>query len=380
MNAYNHQTSPLNTDGADTAKILVIRFMAIGDVVLSSVLCNSLKKTFPKAQVDFLMHEVSASLFENHPYIDNVIALTKAERKNPFKYWRKIRQLTAEGYDLVVDAQSTNKSEFISMFARKRAICIGRVKKGRGRFYTNTVDAKLGGGNKVQERLRLLEPLTAMGFDVQHDEDFLINTPIALKNEMQVSMQSAGVSFERPIFLMSITAKERTKRWSMERMQAWAQYCIDAYHAQIVLFWGDAEEKSEVDTFYDNMGQHPDIYAHINSDSLPKLSALMSHCDLFLGNEGGPRHIAQATGLPSAVIFSPQSKKAEWLASNSPMHQGVEWDDVSELPAAEIDDINQHLSIGSEQYWQLYDTLKIEHAIEALDNVAMAAGVKVYEA
>ena len=137
MNAYNHQTSPLNTPTAETAKILVIRFMALGDVVLSSVLCNSLKKTFPKAQVDYLVHEVSAGLFENHPYIDNVISLSKEERKNPFKYWRKIRQITSAEYDLVVDAQSTNKSEFIAMLARKRAICIGRAKKGRGFFYTN---------------------------------------------------------------------------------------------------------------------------------------------------------------------------------------------------------------------------------------------------
>ena len=102
--------------------------MAIEDVVLSSVLCNSLKKTFPKAQVDYLVHEDSAGLFHNHPYIDNVISLNRGERKNPFKYWRKIRQITAAGYDLVVDAQSTPQSELISMLARKRAICIGHVK------------------------------------------------------------------------------------------------------------------------------------------------------------------------------------------------------------------------------------------------------------
>jgi len=174
MNAYNHETSPLNTPTAETAKILVIRFTAIGDVVLSSVLCNSLKKTFPKAQVDYLVHEASASLFNHHPYIDNVISLTEGERKNPFKYWRKIRQITSQGYDLVVDAQSTNKSDFISLFARKRAICIGYAKKRRGFFYTNKVNAKAGNVNKVAERLRLLEPLIAMGFEVKRDEKFII--------------------------------------------------------------------------------------------------------------------------------------------------------------------------------------------------------------
>ncbi len=380
MNAYNHETSPLNTPTAEAAKILVIRFMAVGDVVLSSVLCNSLKKTFPKAQVDYLVHDNSASLFENHPYIDNVIGLSKDERKNPFKYWRKIREITAQGYDLVVDAQSTNKSEFISLFARKRAICIGRVKKGRGFFYTNKVNPKAGGGNKLAERLRLLEPLIAMGFDVKHDEQFVINTPMALKNELRASMEAAGVNFNRPVFLMSVTAKERDMRWSMDKMQAWAQYAIDAYNAQLVLFSGSSEEQAEVEAFYQAMGEHPDVYPRINSDSLPKLTALMSHCDLFFGNEGGPRHLAQACGLPSAVLFSPWAKKTEWLVSDSALHQGVEWDDVADIAKSEIAAINEILEVGSEQYWELYRSLKPEHAIEILDAVAEAAGIPLRKA
>lgn len=375
MNAYNHETSPLNSPTAETAKILVVRFMAIGDVVLSSVLCNSLKKTFPKAQVDFLVHEASSYLFEKHPYIDNVISLSTEERKNPFKYWRKIRQVTAEGYDLVIDAQSTNKSEFISLFARKRAICIGRVKKGRGFFYTNKVDAKTVVGNKVKERLRLLDPLVSMGFDVKRDERFVINTPMALKNELRAGMEASGIDFNRPVFLMSVTAKELDKRWSFEKMQGWAQYAIDAYKAQIVLFWGSKEEKDDVETFYDGMGQHPDIHPYINTDSLPKLAAVMSHCDLFFGNEGGPRHIAQACGLPSASVFSPSAKKREWLVSDSELHQAIEWDDVTEFAQEDVNVINNSLKRGGEQYTQLYLTINLEHAITLLDAVALSAGI-----
>ena len=33
-------------------KILIIRFKQIGDAVLSSVICNTLKKSFPEAQRD----------------------------------------------------------------------------------------------------------------------------------------------------------------------------------------------------------------------------------------------------------------------------------------------------------------------------------------
>lgn len=36
-------------------KILVVRFKQIGDAILSSVICNTLKRTFPEAEVDYVV-------------------------------------------------------------------------------------------------------------------------------------------------------------------------------------------------------------------------------------------------------------------------------------------------------------------------------------
>ena len=60
----------------DNINILVIRFKRIGDAILSLPLCHSLKLTFPNAKVDFVLYEDAAPLFENHPYIDNVVTIT----------------------------------------------------------------------------------------------------------------------------------------------------------------------------------------------------------------------------------------------------------------------------------------------------------------
>ncbi len=375
MNAYNHETSPLNTPTAETAKILVIRFTSMGDVVLSSVLCNSLKKTFPKARIDYLVYDESAGLFELHPYVDQVVALSQSQRKNPFKYWRKIRQITAEGYDLVVDAQSTSASEFISLFARKRAICIGRVQKGRGLFYTNIVNANAGGGNKLSERLRLLEPLVAMGFDVKYDDDVVINTPMSLKNEVRADMESAGINFNRPVFMMSVASQESDKSWSLDNMAIWGKYAIDSYDAQLILIAGSAEEQVKVDAVYEAMGKPSDVYPRINTDSLSKLTALMSHCDLFLGNEGGARHLAQACHLPSAVVCSPSVKRAGWLPKESRLHQGVCWEDVVSLSQQDQYTLNANSKTDRDHYRELYNLISVDHAIEVLDSVANEAGV-----
>ena len=132
MYSINQDAHALVVSGVQKAKILVIRYQNVGDVMLSSVVCNTLKRTFPKARVDFLICDTDAELFVNHPYIDRVIALEPAQVKNPIQYWRTIRRITTETYDLVVDLQSSMKSELVSALARKHAICIGQKKNVLG--------------------------------------------------------------------------------------------------------------------------------------------------------------------------------------------------------------------------------------------------------
>ncbi len=67
-------------------KILVIRFKPIGDVVLTSVLCQTLKASFPNAQVDFLVYDIAAPLFEEQGFVDNVIGLASHVRKSPILF------------------------------------------------------------------------------------------------------------------------------------------------------------------------------------------------------------------------------------------------------------------------------------------------------
>ena len=110
----------------DNINILVIRFKRIGDAILSLPLCHSLKLTFPNSKVDFVLYEEASPLFEGHPYIDNVITITKKEQKNPFKYIKKIFNVTRKKYDIIIDIMSTPKSELFCMFSRKSAFRIGR--------------------------------------------------------------------------------------------------------------------------------------------------------------------------------------------------------------------------------------------------------------
>ena len=124
LKRHAHTSNAANSD--EMVRILVIRYKFIGDVMLTSVLCNTLKQTFPNAKVDYLIHDTSEALFSDHPFINRVFALTPQQRKNPINYFRTVGKIAARGYDLIVDTQSTQKSEFVSMLSNKSSIRIGR--------------------------------------------------------------------------------------------------------------------------------------------------------------------------------------------------------------------------------------------------------------
>lgn len=373
LKRHAHTSNAANND--EVVRILVICYKFIGDAILTSVLCNTLKKTFPKAKVDYLIYDTSESLFGDHPHINRVFALSPKQRKNPVRYVRAVAKIAARSYDLIVDPQSTQKSEFVSMLSPKSSIRIGRIKKRRGVFYTHTVDVNPEVGHKIEERLKLLQPLSDMGIEIKPASDMEIAVPQQLKADFKRRMIAVGIDFSRPVFVFSVTAKLNFKKWRTDQIAEVAEHCLRCFDAQIVLNYGSETELEDVQGFHQKMQLNPNIVTSLQTDDLMQLAALISNCQLYIGNEGGPRHVAHAVGVPSVSVFSPSSKKAEWLPSNSRAHQGVEWDDLVDKSKEEKADINENLDIGSEQYMELYNMITAQPVIELVDDVANFVGI-----
>ena len=115
-------------------KILVIRFYHLGDTILTSILCNSLKHSFKDAQVDYLTYAPFGELFEHNASIDTVISISQNERRKPLKYLQTAWKIAANKYDIIIDAQGSSKSGFISLFSVVIAQTVTtRVARNHGR-------------------------------------------------------------------------------------------------------------------------------------------------------------------------------------------------------------------------------------------------------
>ena len=307
-------------------KILVVRFKQIGDAILSSVICNTLKRTFPEAEIDYVVYEHISPLFENHKYIDNVISITKEEQKNPFKYLAKVWKVTRKKYDIVIDIMSTPKSEVFTLFSLGSRYRIGRRKPKRGYTYNYKIDEPRDAKDKVDKFLKMLKPLE-QEYKVMYDNNYIITLTFEEKSQMRKRMLDAGIDFNRPVYICAANSRRESKIYNIEKMKKIVERVRDELNVQIIFFYSP-DEKDFIMKFYEKFENKRDLFVNINTKSIRELAMVIANCNFFFGNEGGPRHLAQSLDIPSFAIFSPSASKKEWLSNANERHQGVEPNDV----------------------------------------------------
>jgi heptosyltransferase-2 len=76
-------------------KILVIQQKMIGDVLISSIICNNLCIAYPEAQIDYLVYESTTPVLAGNPSIDTIILFEEKHRKSKKEFLKLAMQIRA---------------------------------------------------------------------------------------------------------------------------------------------------------------------------------------------------------------------------------------------------------------------------------------------
>lgn len=315
------------TSASDIKKILVIRFRRVGDAVLGTSLCSSLRRTFPNAEIHYLLNTPIAPLYEGHPDIDKVITFDSKDDRNFFRYIRRAWSIVrANKYDVIIDMRGTVRTLLFSLLSPFTAFRIG-TKKGYSFLALNYPVDNRGDktSNMIEHNLAFLKPLEQVA-DVKYCKDFRLYVTDAEKQHFHDYMQQAGIDFAKPVMLAVVSARLQHKIWDKECMKQVLQRIIDNYDAQIIFNFVSAEREFAINV-HQEMNNHPNVFTNIEANSLRDLCALSANCNFFFGNEGGARHLAQALDVPSFAIFPPKISKSRWLPGQGERFAGISPDD-----------------------------------------------------
>lgn len=294
-------------------KILVIQQKMIGDVLVSSILCENLRIAYPNAQIDYLIYDSTKSVLDGTNYIDNLILFTKKERENKLSLLKFIYKIRTTKYDIIVDPYSKLESWLIVFFSNAKKT-ISFEKKGRNFIYTDVVkrreDYTSNLGLIIEQRLSLLEPLNIDFKKVTFPTIFVSKE----ENEFATKIFTKnGINETQKTIMISIIGSDMNKTYPPQYMAEIIDFIASNYNVSI-LFNYIPSQIEQAKTIYQlcKKATQQKIYFDVIGGSIREFIALMSKCELIIGNDGGAINMAKAIGKPSFVLFSPVIDKRGW--------------------------------------------------------------------
>jgi predicted lipopolysaccharide heptosyltransferase III len=302
--------APPRWDWRDVRKVLVVRLRSIGDTVLATPSLFALKRFLPNASVDILVEDWVAPVLDNHPHVDNVIAL---EPRGLMARARVARELRAANYDVVYNLHGGTTSTFLTRAtgARHR---VGFKSYQYGQLHNHQAPSPLliwqqARAHSVEQQLALLgwtgvpvtdRPRTSLG----------ISPRAAARVEQLVNEARLSDQSDQNIALIHPAAAFATKQWAAENFARVVEFLAERGFTSVAIAAPNEQALLE------HLRSETSVNVVTFALSLPEVTALAARSGLFVGNDSGIAHIAAAVGTPSVVIFG-SSNIAHWRPWNS---------------------------------------------------------------
>ena len=258
-------------------KILVFSFSFIGDAVLSTTVIQPLRRHFRDAHITFLVGPQAFDLLATEPNIDATIVYdNRGEHAGWNGRLRLIKTLRHDQFDLVVNLRD-------SLTAR----CIGAKHWGLVR----------GDGNR-HAVTRYLEVLQRHGIDTTDAHPCLQLT----KSEHAAArrfLAEAGLKSGQLLIGIHPGGNWEYKLWDTKNYTQVASSLAKKLNAAILLFAGPNERELQAQVA--DMMDTPPIF--VKTENLREVTALIAACDVYIGNDTGPMHIAAAVDTPIVALF-----------------------------------------------------------------------------
>jgi len=280
-----------------TLRVLAIQLRHLGDVLLCTPALRALRRAWPTARVEVLTGEAGAAALAGNPDVDAVVPWSP-ERNVAAQAWA----LRRRGYDVVLDFHSHPRSVLLA-WASGAPVRVGFRKRGpRHWLYTHRVPWD-GAAHQARQKLALVAALGLPVDPVRADIRPIVAVGPEDRAWAAAELERLGHRGDRPLVAVSAVAARPFKQWGVER---WAEVVrrLRALGCDVLLTHGPGEEGQAAAV----AARVPRVLWGHGGPTVPRLAALYERCAVWIGNDGGPLHIAVAAGCPAVAVF-------RWTAS-----------------------------------------------------------------
>ncbi len=283
---------------------LVIKPLALGDVLRATGFTAALRHELPGAGITFAVGDYAAPALANNPHIDEIMPmgmLGTPRRYDARQYLAFVRRIRGRQFDAAFVLDRSPAMALLPYFARI-PYRIGLDSRLRG--FAHTTRLSVGMQDNEVETYRRLARLAGLNptDDVCVFRPTQADVPAARRLAEEFDLDSAPLRVViAPGGGVNPGAVDVTKRWPAERFAAVADWLVQRRGARVCLV-GTASDSPSITAMRRAMTQ-PVVNLE-GRTTFGQLGALIAGSDLFVGNDSASAQLALGVGTPSVTIFT----------------------------------------------------------------------------
>jgi len=278
-------------------KFLVIKFSALGDIILISPALRALKQFFPSSEVTLLTNDAYQNLGRNSPHVDTVLERNTQSGNVIGKWVKLLWEIRCRRFDTLIDFQNNDKSHWLGWASgiRRR---IGYARGGRG-FCLTQKKRFMPEYGPVESQNRILNLL---GISIQDMNVEMWSSSSEVQKVNNWFNSKPYLAHQPLIALFPFSnARWQTKRWGNENFTELARR-IDIELDAVPVFVGGKEDMDFNQELMDLDFRHENV---VGLFSLGELHEFLKKCRVFVTGDSAPLHVAAAAGVPTLAFFGP---------------------------------------------------------------------------
>ncbi|MEG1401649.1 glycosyltransferase family 9 protein [Bacteroides sp.] len=280
------------------ARILVIRFSALGDVAMTVPVIHSLATQYPQHEIIILSRGMMQPLFQRLP---SNVRFINADLSSKHKGIRGLNRLYNElkvmRFDYVADLHNVLRSRYLRYRFLLSGVSVAAICKGR-----------LGKKQLIRRRHKVLvmqktsfqryaDVFAALACPVRLDFTSIYGAGKGDFSQIASVVQPKGT--DKWIGIAPF-AKHRGKIYPIELQEQVVAHFAANPTVKVFLFGGGKEEQEVFDRW---TKKYPSVTSLIGKLNLSTELNLMSHLDVMLSMDSANMHLASLVGIPVVSIW-----------------------------------------------------------------------------
>lgn len=287
---------------ADIRRILIIKWSAMGDLVMATAPMEDVFRAFPGREIDLNTMPAFTGLFRHDPRFRDVFAIdVRRKGSRPANNLAWLRHVRAGHYDLIIDLQRTDHTRALLGLLRLAGAAPRHMLGNRGGFPYSRTPAVTDPGAHALAMMRSV--LECAGIPVATDHPVLHSGAEAVVRARAL-IDSHGLDAAGPfaVFLPGSQAAGWLKRWGVERFRRLAALLrADGLAGRIAVIGGpdEVEDCREISAA-------GDFLVNLNGRiGLLEIAPLCAQAGFIIANDTGTAHMAAAARRPMLVLCGP---------------------------------------------------------------------------